>query len=165
MEIFLPEQKNFFWLILQGRLNTRALLKRKNMQLPDYTCVLCACNVEEDLIHLLPVPFCFGLLGHCSLDSAQYLWLRQHHREFWSSIAASFLHGDYYNNVLVNMDNEKWCHLQQRPSLSAKVQIGVQKRICSGYTKSKIKIPSTYRFMSRSICVIFLIFFLTFFVS
>jgi hypothetical protein len=47
------KRKFFFWLILHGRLNTRALLKRKNMQLPDYTCVLCACTVEEDLIHLL----------------------------------------------------------------------------------------------------------------
>ena len=54
IKIFLLEQKKIlFWLILHGRLNTRALLKRKNMQLPDYTCVLCAYNVEEDLIHLL----------------------------------------------------------------------------------------------------------------
>jgi hypothetical protein len=44
---------SFFCLILQGRLNTRAHLKKKNMQLTDYTCVLCICNVEEDLIHLL----------------------------------------------------------------------------------------------------------------
>jgi hypothetical protein len=43
------------------------------------------------------------------------------------------------------------------------MQAGVSQRICSSYTTSKIKISSSYRFMARSICVIFLIFFLTFF--
>ncbi|TVU36350.1 hypothetical protein EJB05_18282, partial [Eragrostis curvula] len=37
---------------LRDRLNTRNLLRRKNMSLPDYTCVLCTGQVEETLIHL-----------------------------------------------------------------------------------------------------------------
>lgn len=55
------KRKIFFWLILKDRLSTRALLRRRNMQLPDYSCVLCHHNVEEDLAHLL---------FHCSFASA-----------------------------------------------------------------------------------------------
>lgn len=54
VEVFLPKQKEiFFWLILKDRLNTRGLLKRRNLYLPYYNCVFCALNVEEDLVHLL----------------------------------------------------------------------------------------------------------------
>jgi hypothetical protein len=34
--------KFFFWLLLNDRLNTRNLLKRQNMDLQDYNCVLCS---------------------------------------------------------------------------------------------------------------------------
>jgi hypothetical protein len=43
--------KVFFWLLLKDRLNTRGLLKRKNMELPPMT-VLCANSTEETLQHL-----------------------------------------------------------------------------------------------------------------
>jgi hypothetical protein len=46
------KQKFFFWLLLRGRLNIRELLKRKNIKLQDYTCVLCNDNIEENLLHL-----------------------------------------------------------------------------------------------------------------
>jgi hypothetical protein len=46
------KHKFFFWLLLKDRLNTRGLLKRKNMDLPDYNCVLFNDNMEEDLMHL-----------------------------------------------------------------------------------------------------------------
>jgi hypothetical protein len=42
----------FFWLLLRDRLNTREILRRKNMELEDYTCVLCRQNAEESLLHL-----------------------------------------------------------------------------------------------------------------
>jgi hypothetical protein len=44
--------KFFFWILLNDRLNTRNLLKRKNMDLQDYNCILCTRKVEEDLMHL-----------------------------------------------------------------------------------------------------------------
>lgn len=47
------KRKFFFWLILQGKLNTRSRLKQRNMHLPDYNCVLCHYNVEEDIAHML----------------------------------------------------------------------------------------------------------------
>jgi hypothetical protein len=46
------KQKFFFWLLLKDRLNTRNFLRRKNMELPSYNCVLCSSNVEETLQHL-----------------------------------------------------------------------------------------------------------------
>jgi GH15 family glucan-1,4-alpha-glucosidase len=46
------KHKFFFWLLLQDHLNTRELLKRKNMDLTNYNCVLCNCNSEKSLFHL-----------------------------------------------------------------------------------------------------------------
>lgn len=48
-----PKHKVFFWLVLKDIISTRGLLKRKNMVLQDYNCVLCNANVEESLFHLL----------------------------------------------------------------------------------------------------------------
>lgn len=48
----------FFQLLLKDRLSTQCLLKRRNMELPSYKCVLCNHNVEETLEHLfLQCPF------------------------------------------------------------------------------------------------------------
>lgn len=58
--------KFFFGLILKDRLSTRELLRRKNMVLQDYNCVLCSNAVQETLFHLLlGCPFaiqCWGLI-------------------------------------------------------------------------------------------------------
>jgi hypothetical protein len=35
-----PKHKVFFWLLVQDRLSTRNILKRRNMQLPSFNCVL-----------------------------------------------------------------------------------------------------------------------------
>jgi hypothetical protein len=48
----LPKRKVFFWLAIKDMLNTRELLKRKNMELQSYNCVLCHLNIEESLHHL-----------------------------------------------------------------------------------------------------------------
>lgn len=44
--------KFFFWLLIRDRLNIGNLLRRKTMQLPDYTCALCNAGVEEDYFHV-----------------------------------------------------------------------------------------------------------------
>jgi hypothetical protein len=50
--------KVFFWLLLQNRLNTRAILRRRNMTLESYTCEICIRQREETLSHLfLRCPF------------------------------------------------------------------------------------------------------------
>ena len=47
-----PKHKVFFWLLLKDRLSTRNILKRKNMTLQSYSCVLCAQNIEESVHRL-----------------------------------------------------------------------------------------------------------------
>ena len=46
------KHKVFFWLLLNDRLSTRELLRRKNMALPSYSCVCCSQSMEESLEHL-----------------------------------------------------------------------------------------------------------------
>lgn len=48
----LGKHKFFFWLLLRDGLNTRNLLRRKNRNLDDYSCVLCNNGIEETLEHL-----------------------------------------------------------------------------------------------------------------
>jgi hypothetical protein len=61
------KHKVFFWLLLHDRLNTRNMLRRKNMALPSFECVLCSLHAEETLEHLfLECPFAqtaWGLLN------------------------------------------------------------------------------------------------------
>jgi hypothetical protein len=46
------KQKVFFWLLLMDRLNTRGLLRRKNMHIESYTCEMCLLQREETPRHL-----------------------------------------------------------------------------------------------------------------
>ena len=61
------KHKVFYWLLLKDRLSTRELLKRRNMELPNYSCVCCALQLEESITHLfIHCPFahdCWALLG------------------------------------------------------------------------------------------------------
>ena len=62
-----PKHNVFFWLLLRDRLNTRGMLKRRNMYLESYTCENCILQREETLQHLfLCCPFaknCWNSIG------------------------------------------------------------------------------------------------------
>jgi hypothetical protein len=59
------KHKVFFWLLLQDKLNTRGLLRRKHMHLDSYTFELCLLQKKERLRHLfLAYPFAKKLLGN-----------------------------------------------------------------------------------------------------
>jgi hypothetical protein len=47
-----PKHKVFYWLWLKNRLNTRNMLRRKNMTLESYTCKNCIWQKEETLYRL-----------------------------------------------------------------------------------------------------------------
>jgi hypothetical protein len=47
-----PKHKVFYWLWLKNRLDTRNMLRRKNMTLESYTCENCIWQKEETLYHL-----------------------------------------------------------------------------------------------------------------
>lgn len=44
------KHKTFFWLLLKDRLSTRSLLRRKNMDLPSYSCALCRETLKKVFI-------------------------------------------------------------------------------------------------------------------
>ncbi|TVU17899.1 hypothetical protein EJB05_33960, partial [Eragrostis curvula] len=47
------KHKVFFWLLLNDRLNTRNLLRRKRFAIPSVNCVMCNPATEETLKHLI----------------------------------------------------------------------------------------------------------------
>lgn len=50
----LGKHKFFFWLLLRDRLSTRNILRRKNRNIGDYSCVLCNSGCEDcwDSLHI-----------------------------------------------------------------------------------------------------------------
>lgn len=46
------KHKVFAWYLLHNRLNTRAMLQRKNFHLPDYNCIMCGLHTLETRDHL-----------------------------------------------------------------------------------------------------------------
>ena len=57
----------FFWLLLKDRLSTRELLRRRNMNIPDYSCVFCPSTEDESLEHLF-IHFSFSRACWAKID-------------------------------------------------------------------------------------------------
>jgi len=68
-------------------------------------------------------------------------------------------------NLQTHMDNPERCHLQKHTGFNPTLQIHLQGRVCSSYSKSKRKISTANRFMATSLCVIFLFFLCFLFLS
>ena len=70
------KHKVFFWLLIIDRLNTRNILRRKNMALPSYDCAICNNGTEETLLHLFfqcPLALaCWNLLQVTPVDSDSF---------------------------------------------------------------------------------------------
>lgn len=61
-----PKFKVLFWLLLKDRLSTRNIIRRKNMHLESYNCVLCNLATEETVTHLFlecPLQWLAGTLS------------------------------------------------------------------------------------------------------
>ena len=83
--------KYFFWLLLQDKLSTRGVLRRRNMVLDDYTCVGCGVGVEETVDHLfLNCPFAVQCWALINLDSSINLQPLQLLEFFRSRLQVSF---------------------------------------------------------------------------
>ena len=75
------KHKVFFWLLLKGRLSTRELLHRRNMQIQDYSCVFCPSTTDDSLEHLfIHCSFsraCWATIGLQVGDNGQFATLEQ----------------------------------------------------------------------------------------
>jgi hypothetical protein len=62
-----PKHKVFFWLLINDKLSTRNILKRKNMHLDSYNCVLCSLLTEETMSHVFVdrsfARMCWDIIG------------------------------------------------------------------------------------------------------
>ena len=103
-----PKHNVFFWLLMKDRLSTRNILRRKNIQLESYNCVLCQSQSEETVQHLfLSCPFakeCWSVLNiDFQVDSAFPKALLQIRVQSHSH----FFHVGGYLNELGNLDSKK----------------------------------------------------------
>jgi hypothetical protein len=70
-----PKHKVFYWLLLRNRLNTRGLLRRKNMNLDSYDCEMCIRQLEKSLMHLF-FRCSFAKTAWLQIGVAVPTWLR-----------------------------------------------------------------------------------------
>jgi hypothetical protein len=92
----------FFWLIIKGRLNTRSMLRRKNMELESYNCVLCNTQVEETIDHLFIIcPFASQIWNLIGLQVDQNLTPFQNFEFIKAQINRN---GNHYLALLGNLD-------------------------------------------------------------
>jgi len=117
----------FFWLLIQDKLSTRNILRRKNMYLPSYSCVLCSLNNEETTNQLFfecnLARDCWGLSGLTvisSLDPLQrFESFRMHiDSRFFIEIIIIMCWSHHYH-VLEHLDCKKWCNLLEEFLLAA----------------------------------------------
>jgi len=65
-----PKHRVFAWLLVQDRLSTRNILRRKRMILESYNCEFCHVAHEETTQHFfLGMPLCTAMLGHIELTN------------------------------------------------------------------------------------------------
>ena len=67
----MPWVKNFAWLVLVDRLNTKTMLRRRHLNIQDdVLCVMCNTGMEEDIEHLF---FDCPFAGQC-WSSINFAW-------------------------------------------------------------------------------------------
>ena len=135
------------------------------MELPDYTSVCCSQQVDESSTHLfIFCPFaqaCWGLLDLPIDQEGPFAALEQFRTQ---------LHVPFFMEIIIVMS---WCIWMQRnnlifsrnPAITRGLLAALQERICLSYPKSKHQKATIDVLMARSPCVIFFIFFVSFFVS
>jgi hypothetical protein len=82
----------FYWLWLKNRLNTRDMLRRKNMELESYSCENCLWQREETLYHLfLRCNFAKACWNSIDITPPEFLILRRHQRTLNTSLTSPSL--------------------------------------------------------------------------
>jgi hypothetical protein len=86
-----PKHKVFFWLLLKDRLNTRNILKRKNMQLDSFDCVICNSLLEETARHLfLDCSFALACWDKIGIEVPLQSTIPEVISQFWRQLNSPF---------------------------------------------------------------------------
>lgn len=120
-------------------------------------------GVEESLLHLLlACPFAVRCWGTLHFQVGGLLDPFDILVSFKNQLAVPF-----FLELLVCMSwgirTAQWPYLQESASNGAKVQVNFQRRVCRGYPPGKRAASTSTSFMTRSLCRILLIFFVSFF--
>jgi len=98
------KHKVFFWLLINDRLNTRGLLRRKNMVLDSYACEMCILQREESLRHLL---FRCNFAKNCWASIGIFYPLHLQPLQIIKRMKRS-LHVSFYMEVIILMSWNIW---------------------------------------------------------
>lgn len=123
-----PKQKFFFWLILWGRLNTKSMLKRRNIELDSYTCEKCILQKDETLSHLFFrcnfVMRCWSLIGVTPTNIEYSCGYEHNSKEDQQSREPGNAHSD----IVVHLEAKKQVGLRKHTFDYWELQRRIQKR-------------------------------------
>jgi hypothetical protein len=117
------KHKVFYWLLLQTRLNTRGLLRRKNMHLESYTYDLCLLQRVKKLRHLF---FRCPFVKNCWLADrgigSNVAKARQSNMSHKKKIESFICYGNYNSHVLepgwsIWKEINSWIFKNENPSI------------------------------------------------
>lgn len=155
------KRKFFFWLVLQHWLSTHHLLHRRNMFLPYYSCVHCVNSTEETLECTFALA-CWSMLN-LSIKA---------HTDFFPVIVSlkNRIRLHFYMEIVVTMCWSMWTIrndiiFRNMPASVQRCKPIFKEEFALVILRSRDRYHPTNIFMARSLCVISLIFFVSFFVS
>lgn len=152
----MPTQRQGLFLATAKRhVMYKELLKRRNMELPQYQCVSCVSTIETLMHLLIPIPICPGLL----VSSADFV--TPNNRHFWNpakhqkSIATSFLHGNNNSDMLECLDIQERSNFQGNPTISKPTQSNFRQGIWPFFLRAKQKYLLWIQLCLRTLCNLF----------
>jgi hypothetical protein len=129
------KHKVLLWLFMKNRLNTKSMLKRRNMKLDPYTCENCILQKEETLSHLFPKCsyakrswHLIGVIGY----TTTYLQSMSSCTTCACTANENLEDEDYHYHDLVRMKMQKWMDLRKHTAHDN----NVQKNVCKGNDSS-----------------------------
>jgi len=103
-----PKHRVFFWLLMNDRLSTKNILKRRKMQLDSFNCAFCAAAQEETVHHLFwGCPYAQQCWGTLDLQIAQDGDTVQNIHALRTQLRSQFFHDSNHFDELDDLESKK----------------------------------------------------------
>jgi len=127
-----PKQRVFFWLLINDRLSTRNILRRKHMHLDAYDCAHLCSLYQPGRRNSNPsfcgLSFCKDVLGLHSYWHSLEQYLSRAGFSSDRPVELSILYGNHNSPLLGHLVSKEWTHFQRHQAKFGRNQAGLFQR-------------------------------------